>query len=73
MTNIKEILIKNNFNFAKKFGQNFITDKNFLASIVDGAGVESSDEILEIGAGAGTLTRAISEKSKKVMELIECK
>lgn len=67
MTNIKEILIKNNFNFAKKFGQNFITDKNFLASIVDGASVESNDEVLEIGAGAGTLTRAISEKAKKVV------
>lgn len=67
MKSVKEILIENNFTFAKKFGQNFITDKNFLASVVDCAEITNNDEVLEIGAGAGTLTKALSEKAKKVV------
>lgn len=63
---IKEILQKNSFRFNKHFGQNFITDTNLLTSIVDKAGVEEGDAVLEIGVGAGTLTRALAEKADKV-------
>lgn len=63
---IKEILQKNSFRFNKRFGQNFITDTNLLMSIVDKAGVEEGDAVLEIGVGAGTLTRALAEKADKV-------
>ena len=56
-----------NFKFNKKFGQNFISDKNLLSAIVSDAEISSFDEVLEIGAGAGTLTTAISEKAKKVV------
>ena len=56
-----------NHNFKKKFGQNFITDKNLLSAIVDDAEIDKSDEVLEIGAGAGTLTKEISNRAKKVI------
>lgn len=52
--------------FKKKFGQNFISDKNLLSAIVDDAGVKGGD-VLEIGAGAGTLTSAISERAERVV------
>ena len=55
------------FNFKKKFGQNFISDTNLLKAIVRDAGVESQDEVLEIGPGAGTLTKELCEKAKKVV------
>lgn len=55
------------FGFKKRLGQNFITDKNLLASIVRGAGVTAEDSVVEIGCGAGTLTRAIAEKAKRVV------
>ncbi len=55
------------FNFKKKFGQNFISDKNLLRSIVSDAKVEKTDEVLEIGAGAGSLTAVLSERAKKVV------
>jgi len=64
---LKTVLSECGFSFKKKFGQNFITDKNLLASIVSAAGVTESDTVLEIGCGAGTLTRAISEKAKRVI------
>lgn len=64
---VKEILTENNFGFKKKFGQNFITDKNLLESIVSLAEVDEGDTVIEIGCGAGTLTRAIAGVAKKVI------
>lgn len=54
-------------NFKKKFGQNFIFDKNLLSAIVKDADIKKEDEVLEIGAGAGTLTEIISQNAKKVV------
>ena len=53
--------------FNKKFGQNFITDKNLLAAIAEDAGVTAEDFVVEIGAGAGTLTAALSDRAKEVV------
>lgn len=64
---VKSTLRETGFGFKKRLGQNFITDKNLLSSIVKEAGVESGDTVVEIGCGAGTLTRAISERAKKVI------
>ena len=64
---VKEILAENNFGFKKKFGQNFITDKNLLESIVSLAEVENGDTVIEIGCGAGTLTRALAGAAKRVI------
>lgn len=55
------------FSFKKQYGQNFITDKNLLASIVTLAGVEEGNTVVEIGPGAGTLTRALAERAKRVI------
>lgn len=60
-------LKQNNFNFNKKYGQNFIFDKNLLNAIIEQSGINKNDEVLEIGPGAGTLTKVIAEKSKKVI------
>ncbi|MBD5632115.1 MAG: ribosomal RNA small subunit methyltransferase A [Clostridia bacterium] len=64
---VKSVLAECGFGFKKRFGQNFITDKNLLKSIVVNAGVEECDTVVEIGCGAGTLTRAIAEKAKRVI------
>lgn len=64
---LKSVLSESGFSFKKKFGQNFITDKNLLASIVLQSGVGGGDTVIEIGCGAGTLTRAIAEKAKRVI------
>lgn len=52
--------------FKKQFGQNFIFDTNLLKFIVESAGVTSEDDVIEIGAGAGTLTKQIALKAKNV-------
>ena len=60
-------LKKYNFNFSKKFGQNFIFDTNLLISIVSCANLPDNAQVLEIGTGAGTLTKIIADKASKVI------
>lgn len=55
-----------NFEFKKKFGQNFLSDPILLEQIVDEAGVTQDDIVVEIGAGKGALTEFLSKKAKKV-------
>lgn len=54
-------------NFKKKFGQNFLRDKNLLASIANDAGVTEDDVVIEIGAGAGALTAELVNRAKTVL------
>ncbi len=65
--NISEITKKYDFRFSKKYGQNFIGDENLLSAIVSDAQITSDDVVLEIGPGAGTLTRQIAKKAKRVV------
>lgn len=60
-------LSKHNFKFNKSFGQNFIFDTNLLNAIVRDAGINETSTVLEIGAGAGTLTSALSKTAKRVL------
>ena len=53
--------------FKKQFGQNFIFDTNLLERIVDDAEVDENTVVLEIGCGAGTLTRQIAKRVKRVV------
>lgn len=66
-TDVKTILAECGFSFKKQLGQNFITDKNLLSSIVALSGAEESDTVVEIGCGAGTLTRALAQRVKRVI------
>ena len=42
----------------RRLGQNFLVDANTLARIVDAAGLQPGDGVLEIGAGLGVLTES---------------
>lgn len=66
MEDLQSVLSRSGFSFKKQFGQNFISDTNLLQSIVRAAGVTKTDTVLEIGCGAGTLTRELSAFAGKV-------
>ena len=66
MQDLRSILEKHGFHFKKQFGQNFISDTNLLKSIVEASGITKDTTVVEIGCGAGTLTRALAEAAKKV-------
>lgn len=64
---IKKVIRRNDFRFNKRFGQNFIEDGALLNKIADFAEVKKTDCVLEIGVGAGTLTKVLAERAKKVV------
>lgn len=49
------------FNFKKKFGQNFLTDKNVIDIIVGLIPATENDLIIEVGPGAGALTKKLKK------------
>ena len=57
----------NNFKFKHALGQNFITDTNLLRAIVSDSGIDENSCVVEIGAGAGTLTSELCKKAKQVV------
>lgn len=63
---LSELLQKHSFKFNKRYGQNFISDLNLLDKIVAESGITSEDSVLEIGCGAGTLTKQLCKRAKKV-------
>ena len=65
--NTIEVLQKYNFNFQKKFGQNFLIDTGILEEIIDSAGITKDDMILEIGPGIGTMTQYLCESARQVI------
>ncbi len=62
-----EIIKKYNFNFQKKFGQNFLVDAHVLNKIIAGANVTKDDMVLEIGPGIGTMTQYLAEAAREVV------
>ena len=65
--NTIEILQKYHISLQKKFGQNFLVDKNILEKIVDAAQITEEDCVLEIGPGIGTMTQYLAERAGKVI------
>ena len=61
------ILQKYNFNFQKKFGQNFLIDTRVLERIIDSAEITKDDCVLEIGPGIGTMTQYLAEAAREVV------
>ena len=67
MEDLRTVLQRNGFAFKKQFGQNFISDTNLLRSIVQAAGINKESRVLEIGCGAGTLTRELAAAAERVV------
>jgi 16S rRNA (adenine1518-N6/adenine1519-N6)-dimethyltransferase len=70
LTNIREL---RNFLYAhhirpnKAFGQNFIVDHSILLRIVEAAEMHADDQVLELGAGTGVLTRELAKRARRVV------
>ena len=61
-----ETIKKYQFNFQKKFGQNFLIDEHVISKIISGAQVTKEDFVLEIGPGIGTMTQYLAEAAREV-------
>ena len=66
LENINTLIKKYNFYFKKDLGQNYLIDDNIVKKIVDSLSIKSTDVVVEVGPGVGSLTELIASKAKKV-------
>jgi 16S rRNA (adenine1518-N6/adenine1519-N6)-dimethyltransferase len=57
------------FDFRKRFGQNFLVDEGVILRTLEAAQVSRQDVIFEIGPGIGTLTQYLSEAARQVVSI----
>lgn len=65
--NTIDIIKKYDFNFQKKFGQNFLIDTHVLNKICSESGLGKNDLAIEIGPGIGALTQYLAITAKAVV------
>jgi 16S rRNA (adenine1518-N6/adenine1519-N6)-dimethyltransferase len=51
----------------KSLGQNFLTDPHYVARIIEAAHIAPEDQIVEIGAGLGHLTRGLRPQAGRLL------
>jgi len=69
LASLRRQLKQLNIRPRKSLGQHFVQDPNILRKIVEEAGLEREDIVVEIGAGLGSLTAPLAERVKKVYAL----
>lgn len=67
--NFKDLISRHNILPKKKWGQNFLIDKNLLDIIADSCQLSPSDYVVEIGPGFGALTERLCQRSKGVLSV----
>lgn len=66
---LRELLDRYGIRPTRTLGQNFVIDPNTIRKVVVVAGVEPGDRVLEIGAGAGSLTLGLLATGAEVIAL----
>jgi 16S rRNA (adenine1518-N6/adenine1519-N6)-dimethyltransferase len=64
---IKSLLDSAGVKPNKRLGQHFLIDLNLMRLLVDSANIRSSDVILEVGCGTGSLTEELAQRSGRVV------
>lgn len=64
---IADLLNRHGITPTQRLGQHFLADGNITRKIVSEAGIESGDQVVEIGAGTGTLTAALAGAGARVI------
>ena len=63
---VLRLLEENGISPSRALGQNFVADPNTVRRIARLAGVGPGDQVVEIGAGLGSLTLALLETGASV-------
>lgn len=63
---LTSVLQRHGIGLSKSLGQHFLIDKNHLAKIVAAADIQPGDTVLEIGPGAGVMTRLLAAQAETV-------
>ncbi len=63
---VAALLARHGLHPSRALGQNFVVDPNTVRRIARLAGVGAGDQVVEIGAGLGSLTLALAETGAAV-------
>ena len=66
---LRALFAAHGFRPRKRLGRHFLIDRNVLDRVVASARLAASDQVLEIGAGAGALTQKLAETAKQVVAI----
>ena len=69
MSKTKERIRDSQLRYKQGLGQNFIYDDDLLQALVDLSGVTGEDDVLEVGPGAGSMTRYLCRKAHHVLSV----
>lgn len=64
---LRNLLYTHHMRPSKSFGQNFLVDRSVLGQIIEAAELRASEQVLEVGAGTGVLTRELATRSRRVV------
>ncbi len=64
---VKKLLDRHGLRPRKSLGQNFLVNRGVLRRIVAAAEVGPDDTVIEVGPGAGALTRDLAERARRVI------
>jgi 16S rRNA (adenine1518-N6/adenine1519-N6)-dimethyltransferase len=64
---LADLLRRHRIELRHGLGQNFLTDPALRDAIADSAGIAPGDEVLEVGAGVGTLTMALAPRCRRLV------
>ena len=64
---LRNLLYAHHMRPNKAFGQNFLVDRAILQRIIEAAEIEPNDQVLEVGAGTGVLTRELAKHARRVV------
>jgi len=64
---LESLLRRHRITLQHRLGQNFLVDQRLRDAIADASGAGPDDEVLEVGAGVGTLTIALAERCRRVV------
>ncbi|MBR5345526.1 MAG: ribosomal RNA small subunit methyltransferase A [Clostridia bacterium] len=69
MSKTKDRIRQSQLHYKQELGQNFIYDEALLQALVEASGVTKDDDVLEIGPGAGSLTKPLCASAHHVLSL----
>lgn len=64
---LRDLMARHGFHLKKQYGQNFLVDDRVLDAIAAASGVSRQDGALEIGPGAGVVTKRLAERANTVI------
>jgi len=62
-----ELLQRRRITLKHRFGQNFLVDPVLRDLVAEAAGATEDDDVLEVGAGVGTLTIALAKRCRRLV------